>query len=121
MVKASELKPAALIAAMEKGDFYSTTGVAIEELEFTNRKLKVVVKPEQGVEYNIQFWGAGKFRGSKDKTGVLLKQVKGTRASYKFRTKNLYVRAKVISNKLKDNPYTEGDLETAWTQPVRKN
>jgi len=121
MVKTSELKPAALIAAMEKGDFYSTTGVAIEELEFTNRKLKVVVKPEQGVEYNIQFWGAGKFRGSKDKTGVLLKQVKGTRASYKFRTKNLYVRAKVISNKLKDNPYTEGDLETAWTQPVRKN
>ncbi|MDQ3683093.1 MAG: histidinol-phosphatase [Bacteroidota bacterium] len=121
MVRASELNPAALIAAMEKGEFYSTTGVEIEELEFTNRQLKVVVKPEQGVEYNIQFWGAGKSRGSKDKTGVLLKQVKSTRASYKFRKQNLYVRAKVISNKPKDNPYAEGDLETAWTQPVRKN
>lgn len=120
MVRAAELKPAALIAAMEKGDFYATTGVELRELEFSNRRLKIVVDPEQGVEYTIQFWGAGKDKQTKNKVGVLLKEVKSTNASYKLRKKNLYVRAKVISNKPKDNPYSAGDTETAWTQPVRR-
>jgi hypothetical protein len=30
----------------------------------------------------------------------------------------MYVRAKVISTKLKKNPYREGELEAAWVQPV---
>jgi hypothetical protein len=120
MVRATELKPAALIAAMEKGDFYSTTGVEIKKLDFNNKKLQIAVKPEQGVEYNIQFWGAGKGKGNKETTGILLKEVKSTHASYKLRKKDLYVRAKVISNNPKDNPYSKGDTETAWTQPVRR-
>jgi hypothetical protein len=120
MVRATELKPAALIAAMEKGEFYSTTGVEIEELDFSNAKLKIAVKPEQGIEYNIQFWGAGKAERNKDKIGVLLKEVKGTHAGYKLRRKDLYIRAKIVSNKPKNNPYSEGDTETAWTQPVRR-
>lgn len=119
MVRAAELTPRGLILAMEKGDFYSTTGVEIEKLDFTKRTLQVVVKPEQGVEYTIQFWGA-KTNGSKNNTGVLLKEVKATKASYKLGKNNIYVRAKVISNKPKENPYAEGDVETAWTQPVRK-
>ncbi|MFN2458481.1 MAG: PHP domain-containing protein [Chitinophagaceae bacterium] len=120
MVRATELKPAALIAAMEMGDFYSTTGVEIKKLDFNNKKLKIAVKPEQGVEYNIEFWGAGKGKGNKDSTGILLKEVKSTHASYKLRKKDLYVRAKVVSSKPKNNPYSKGDTETAWTQPVRK-
>ncbi len=120
MVRATELKPAALIAAMEKGEFYSTTGVEIEELDFNNAKLKIAVKPEQGIEYSIQFWGAGKAERNKDKIGVLLKEVKGTHAGYKLRRKDLYIRAKILSNKPKNNPYSEGDTETAWTQPVRR-
>jgi hypothetical protein len=120
MVRAKELRPAALIEAMEKGDFYSTTGVELEELDFSNQKLSVKVKPEQGLHYSIQFWGAGKVKGSSKKVGVLLKEVKGSKAEYKLRKKNLYVRAKVISDKKKENPYAEGEVETAWTQPVTK-
>ena len=30
----------------------------------------------------------------------------------------MYVRAKVISTKLKTNPYHEGEYEAAWVQPV---
>lgn len=119
MVRAKELKPADLIEAMEKGDFYASTGVILKELNFDDQRLHVVVKPEQGVEYRIQFWGAAKMKGNKEKAGVLLKEVKGTEASYKLRRKNLYVRAKVVSNKKKENPYAEGEVETAWTQPIK--
>ena len=119
MVRATGLEPAALITAMEKGDFYSTTGVVLQELEFKNQKLIVAVKPEPGIEYSIQFWGAAKSKISNDNVRVLLNEVKGTAASYKLRKKNLYVRAKIISTKAKNNPFAQGDMETAWTQPVK--
>ena len=113
MVRGESLTPQSLISAMEKGDFYSTTGVELQQLEFTDKTLRVEVKQASGVDYTIQFWGA---RKSKRK---MLKEVKGTSASYTIKKKDLYVRAKIISNKPKANPYAEGDLETAWTQPVR--
>lgn len=119
MVRATELSPAALISAMEKGDFYSTTGVELEKLEFKKGKLNVAVKPLPGVEYTIQFWGAGKSKDNRKKEGVILKEVKGATASYKLLKKNLYVRARIVSTKPKENPFAEGDVETAWTQPVK--
>ena len=117
MVRAAALTPEAIISSMEKGDFYSTTGVELQNLVFENRELHVAVKTAPGVEYTIQFWGARRAKDSK--VGVLLKEVSGNSASYKLRKKDLYVRAKIISTKLKENPFAEGDLETAWTQPVR--
>ena len=119
MVRAAELKPAALIEAMEKGDFYATTGVELDELAFDNNKLQLAIKPEAGVNYTIQFWGAKKTRGNKASQAVLLKQTSGTKARFKLRKKHLYVRAKIVSDKPKENPYAEGDMESAWTQPVR--
>ena len=113
MVRGESLTPQSLISAMEKGDFYSTTGVELGLLEYKAKTLRVEVKQAPGVDYTIQFWGA---RKSKRK---MLKEVKGTSASYTIKKKDLYVRAKIISNKPKANPYAEGDLETAWTQPVR--
>lgn len=118
MVKAKELTPAALIEAMEKGDFYATTGVALNEVKFEKKKLQVEVKPEAGVNYTIQFWGAKRTADGINQGGVLLKEIKGTEGDYKLRKKDLFVRAKVVSSKLKENPYKIGDLETAWTQPV---
>lgn len=115
MVKAGKLDAAALIEAMERGDFYSTTGVELKEVQYENRRLKVAVQPEEGVEYTIQVWGGIK---GKEK-GVLLKEVRGTALTYKKKRKQLYIRAKVISSKIQENPFAEGDMETAWTQPVR--
>jgi hypothetical protein len=119
MVRATELSAAALISAMEKGDFYSTTGVELEQLEFKNGKLNITVKPAEGIDYTIQFWGAGKSKERGKKKGVMLKEVKGTSASCKLRKKNLYVRARIVSSKLQENPFAEGDVETAWTQPIK--
>ncbi|CAN5859065.1 hypothetical protein BH24BAC1_BH24BAC1_19380 [soil metagenome] len=119
MVRATELTPAALIEALEKGDFYATSGVELSDLAFKNGRLEVLVQPEPGVAYTVQFWGASS-AGGEGQAGVMLKEVKGTRANYRLRKKDLYVRAKVISSKPKENPYQEGDVETAWTQPVRR-
>ena len=120
MVQAKDLKPDSLIAAMEKGDFYATTGVELEELNFKDQTLSLSVKPQQGVKYIIQFWGAVKTRRTTQPAGILLKEAIGTDARYRLRKKDLYVRAKIVSDKKKDNPYTEGEIETAWTQPVMR-
>jgi hypothetical protein len=118
MVKAPELNPAALIEAMEKGDFYATTGVGLRDVKFKKGTLSLAVKPASGVDYTIQFWGAEKTADGIRQGGKLLKEVKGKKASYKLGKQDLFVRAKVISTKPKENPYKEGDVETAWTQPV---
>jgi hypothetical protein len=117
MVRAAALQPAALIEAMEKGDFYATTGVELDEMNFSNNQLSISVKPQSGISYTIQFWGARKNNNNK---GELLKEVKGTQSSFKLKKKHLYVRAKIISDKPKENPFAAGDTETAWTQPVRR-
>lgn len=119
MVRSPELSASALITAMEKGDFYSTTGVELERMEFKKRKLHIAVKPVAGINYKIQFWGAGKSKNGGELEGVMLKEVKGTTARYKLRRKNLYVRARIVSTKLQENPFAEGDVETAWTQPIK--
>ncbi|MBA2501061.1 MAG: histidinol-phosphatase [Chitinophagaceae bacterium] len=119
MVRAAALTPTALIAAMEKGDFYATTGVELSKLSFSNRKLELAIDEEAGEAYVIQFWGARKAKGNKVPQAVLLKEVRGTKAGFKMRKKHLYIRAKIVSSKPKENPYAEGDMETAWTQPVR--
>jgi hypothetical protein len=36
---------------------------------------------------------------------------------YRLTGKELYVRAKVTSSKPHPNPFQEGDVEVAWTQP----
>ncbi len=119
MVQAAELTPAALIEAMERGDFYATTGVELSRVEVTGKQLQIAVKPQAGVNYTIEFWGARR-KKSGDGAGELLKQVKGPSAHFKLRKKWLYVRAKIVSDKPKENPFAEGDVETAWTQPVRR-
>jgi hypothetical protein len=116
MVRAHELTPAALIGAMEKGDFYASTGVMLSEVAFRRNKLRVEVALEEGTTYTVQFWGAE----IGDSTGRLLREVKGTSARFKVKKKHLFVRAKVISSQLQENPFQQGDLERAWTQPVQR-
>jgi hypothetical protein len=113
-VKANELTPAALIGAMEKGDFYASTGVELKDVQFKNGTLAVYVASRPGETYTIQFWGAER----SGTAGKILKEVKGTSASYTLTKNVLYVRAKIISSKLQENPFETGDLERAWTQPV---
>lgn len=137
-VLSEKLETEALLQAMKRGDFYSTTGVEIEEIAWTGKELKVRVQTEPGIEYTTRFIGTrrgfdpssepvldeeGKEipdtnRKYKEGIGEVLLETTENPAVYPFRGDELYVRAKIVSTKVQDNPFADGDLETAWTQPV---
>lgn len=116
VVRSNKLDPSSIIEAMEAGDFYATTGVELQDIQFKDNKLSILVKPEKNVNYEIQFIGVKK--GSTQ--SEILKKVKGTKAKFQVPDDVLFVRAKIVSDKLKENPYRKGDTEVAWTQPVSK-
>lgn len=116
MVYAAELTPSAIIDAMESGRYYASTGVVLEGLSFSNKKISLRVKQEDGVTYKIQFIGV---RKGKERSEIL-KEVAGAEAEYVLGSDDLFVRAKIISSKLKENVSAVGDVETAWTQPVAR-
>lgn len=114
MVKAKVLTPEALLSALEAGQFYSTTGVTLDQVTYNKHKITVAVKQEAGIQYTIDFIGVP--RGQEKST--VLKTVTGTKAEFIVTDQHLFVRARVTSSKKKDNPYQEGDVEMAWIQPV---
>ncbi len=137
MVRAAKLTPATLIAAMEAGDFYASTGVHLKGIRRTKNKLSIKVDAEPGVTYTTQFIGTrrgfdahsepvldqdGKeirtTRRYSEDIGRVLQETKGTSASYKLKGDEIYVRAKVVSSRPKANPSSDGDHEAAWVQPV---
>ncbi len=138
MVRATALTPATLIAAMEAGDFYATTGVTLKDVRFDGQQLSIQIASERGVSYRTQFIGTrhgysrehepvmdakGKplrvTQRYSDDIGSVLAEVEGIAPSYQFAGDEIYVRAKMISTKPQRNPYKKGDVEVAWTQPAR--
>lgn len=115
MVNATELTPESLIKAMGNGDFYASTGVVLKEVCFKNNRLKISVKTEPAVNYKIQFIGCT----AQDNETSVLQESEGGEATFNINKDVLFVRAKIISDKLKENPFQEGDYEVAWSQPVK--
>jgi hypothetical protein len=136
MVKARFLTPTHIIEAMQRGDFYASTGVTLEGIRFQNDTLEIEIQPRTGVSYRTQFIGTlegydptsspvsgdaapGVTRRYSDDIGQVLAEQEGTRARYRLTGREIYVRAKVISTAPHPNPFAEGDVEVAWTQPVQ--
>lgn len=115
-VKSSVLSPDSLITAMERGDFYGSNGVRLSDIQFDGSTLSIEINGEEGVSYTTQFIGTRSKEPSA--TGVLFDEVEGTSVSYTLSGDELYVRAKIESDKRKENPFKEGEVEVAWTQPV---
>ncbi len=121
MVSAPDLTAASLIESMEAGSFYATTGVELDAIEFDGATLRIVVREEEGVSYRIQFFGTTTAESGDKKrlsVGALLDEKEGSEASYSLTGNELFVRAGIVSSRLKSNPYREGEFERAWTQPV---
>jgi hypothetical protein len=57
MVRAEKLEPTALLAAMSAGDFYSSSGVTLEEVSFSQGKLHLRIQPQPGVTYSTTIRG----------------------------------------------------------------
>lgn len=136
-VRAPSLEPNSLIQALEAGDFYASSGVELEDVRRHNDRLEVRVKPSPGVNYRIEFIGTRRNfnptteplrsatglplrvtqRYSPD-IGTILAVVDGTSATYELEGDELYVRARITSSRPKPNPGREGEVESAWTQPL---
>jgi hypothetical protein len=142
MVRAKELSVAALFDAIERGDFYATTGVELSELNFDpkQREFRVAVRAVPSVKYTIEFIGTPRGvdptaeilppspkaehadrtgRKYPPQVGMIFKRVEGTSAVYKMTGKELYVRAAVRSDApMKNPPAGEIQHQEAWCQPV---
>ncbi|KOF01338.1 histidinol phosphatase [Roseivirga seohaensis subsp. aquiponti] len=114
MVNSKSLDAKTIIETMEAGNFYASTGVTLASLEQEENDIELEVKAEAGVNYTIEFIGV---RKGSDKSEVF-ETVNGTEASFELTKEMLFVRARVRSSKIKENPFQEGDYEMAWTQPI---
>lgn len=108
MVRAEKLDAKAIVEALDRGDFYASTGVELADYQASPAAITVKVKQKfwgNGTEdsmkagYRIQFIGRG---------GAVLQDVEGTDATYTVKGSEGYVRAKI----------TQSDGKAAWTQPV---
>lgn len=115
-VKTEDLTPNGIVSAMNQGDFYASTGVELRDVTFEDGTLSVSVNEESGVNYTIQFIGTKS--DQTDEPGVVLAEEEGTEASYSLQDNDLYVRAKVISDKAKENASSADEVEVAFIQPV---
>ena len=100
-VRAERLSADALMAALERGDFYASTGVTLADYEATDRAITITIEPFSDTKYRVLFIGEG---------GKVLQENVESPAIYTFRGDEAYVRAKVLDS--------NGRL--AWTQPVRR-
>lgn len=114
MVQSDTLSPKALINALESGDFYSSTGVTLKSLTVNENTISIAIEPETGVTYEIAFVGCKK---GETETNTL-KVLKETKAEFQIAEDMLFVRCKITSSKLQDNPIEDILYEMAWTQPV---
>ncbi len=113
MVQADSLNPKSLINAMEAGQFYASTGVELKDLSFKNNMLFVEVKEDKNTTYKISFIGCKKGQGEPEEFATN----EGNKANFKLTNEMLYVRCKITSSKLHQNPIEDLLFENAWTQP----
>lgn len=140
MVRSRWLTPESILTAMKRGDFYASTGVELERLEFdeSSGTLVLEIKPEGDAQYTTEFIGTpiqfdqstkprvdpatdqeipGTLDYSAD-VGKVFATVSGLTATYRLTGKELYVRATVTSDQPPVSPTSESRYQKAWTQPI---
>ena len=98
-VRAERLAARPILDALERGDFYASTGVELSDYQATDKAITITIKEKESSKYRVQFVG---------RNGRVLKETTSSPASYAFTGGEGYVRAKVI----------ESNGRQAWTQPV---
>lgn len=110
MVRAPELTPAALVTALNDGQFYASTGVELELYTVSAAGIHITLSDRttdlgwSNSGTNPQLY-VTKFIGQ---NGAVLKVDESLNPSYLFTGTELYVRAKIVNS----------DGHVAWTQPV---
>jgi hypothetical protein len=99
VVRAERLAPRPIVEALERGDFYSSTGVELSDYQVTDKAITITVNQKPSSKYRIQFIGSH---------GRVLSETTASPAAYVFSGDERYVRAKIY----------ESNGRVAWTQPV---
>ena len=99
MVKASALTAEAILENVRNGNFYATTGVLLTDYQVNadSNGITIAIRSQNGD--GIAFIG---------KNGVILNTVQGRTGTYRMKSDDSYVRAKI----------TNAAGQAAWTQPV---
>lgn len=98
-VRARELTSTAILSAIDKGEFYTSTGVELTDYKADKTEISIKLKATNYSKYRIQFIGNG---------GKVLQESLEPNAVYKIKGNEGYVRAKIH----------ESNGKLAWTQPV---
>lgn len=139
-VRSNELEAGSILDAIDRGDFYSTTGVTLNDISFNGRELAVDIKPEEGVTYTTEYIGtlagfdtsstttldgegneiANTTRTYSEEIGQVFAVSNALSSSYTFTGNELYVRVRVTSSADQKDRIT-GEVigkKVAWVQPV---
>jgi hypothetical protein len=99
VVRAPRLDAREIVLALERGDFYASTGVTLKDVTAAPGSLTVTIAPTAFSKYRVQFVGRG---------GKVLAETIDNPATYAFKGGEGYVRARVI----------ESNGAMAWVQPA---
>ena len=139
MVQSDELSPDAILNAINEGNFYASTGVALKNIRFNGKNLKIEIIPQEGVEFTTEFIGTMKgvdttgtptldaegneientTKTYSEEIGKALATSQSLTPSYKFTGDELYVRVRITSSADHIDPNTGKVLgkQKAWVQP----
>jgi hypothetical protein len=126
MVRSRYLTPEHLIKAMKRGDFYASSGVVLEDVEYDTDKrvLSLKIDGKENASYTTEFIATLKPTSERggvpggDDVGVVVQTSPGLSPSYQLSGNELYVRATVNSSLPAEDPVYEDQKRQAWTQPV---
>jgi len=123
MVRSRYLTPERLIRAMKRGDFYASSGVTLDDVNYDaeSKTLRLEIQPAPGVTYETRFIATlAEADGLIDehRIGTTVATSASTSPQYTLQGNELYVRALVTSSQAADDPSYEDQKQQAWTQPI---
>jgi hypothetical protein len=98
-VRADALEPLEIMERLEAGEFYASTGVALDDIVITPRRLEVHITQQGDFRYTTEFIG---------ENGQVLATTGANPAVFELSSQSGYVRARV----------TDSGGAHAWVQPV---
>lgn len=98
-VRARRLAPTEIVSALESGSFYASTGVELDDIVVTERRIEVHIRPQGNFKHTTRFIGAG---------GRTLAETGSNPAVFELGGPEIYVRAVV----------RDSGGRRAWVQPL---
>lgn len=109
-VRADALTPASITASLRRGEFYASTGVALDEIALTSGELSIAIRTSRRYgDANYSIADDARYRTRFiSRGGRVLADIAGPRPRYTCQPGDGYVRAVV----------TDSRGRQAWTQPI---